>query len=202
MKVPKKQPKLRNRNLNLIVGLGNPGENYAQTRHNVGFEVIERIAEKLGCRFDEIRRFKALIAKNTERTLILAKPLTYMNLSGFSVSAVVNFYKIELENLLVISDDLDLEAGKIRFQNGGSSAGHKGVESIINQLGSKEFVRLRVGIGKQDNVVSYVLGRFREDELRFFDNIFERAAEAALYWNEYKFDKAANRYNGMKPLNS
>ncbi len=166
----------------LIVGLGNPGDDYSTTRHNAGFGVVDKIANKLGCSFAEFRRFKAIVAKDTDSALLLAKPLTYMNLSGFAVCSIVGYFKISLEDLLIISDDLDLHVGKIRFQNGGASAGHKGVESIIAQLGSREFVRLRIGIGRsEENAASYVLKRLKKDELELFDNIF---------------DKAANRYNG------
>ncbi|GMT43681.1 MAG: peptidyl-tRNA hydrolase [bacterium] len=181
----------------LIVGLGNPGSDYSATRHNAGFGVVDKIANRCGCSFAESRRFKAMVAKDVGNALLLAKPLTYMNLSGFAVCSIVSYFKISLDDLLIISDDLDLQIGKIRFQNGGASAGHKGVESIIAQLGSREFVRLRIGIGRsEENAASYVLKRLKKDELELFDNIFDKAAEAALYWYKYRFDKAANRYNG------
>ena len=149
----------------LIVGLGNPGQEYQKTRHNVGFMVLDALASTCGFSFEDNRPFKAHIAK-TElhgQSVIFAKPQTYMNLSGQAVSKIANFYKIKPQNILVICDDLSLELGTLRLRAKGSSGGQKGLENIINLIGSQEVLRLRLGIGIKPDFIdakNYVLGKF------------------------------------------
>lgn len=152
--------------MKVIVGLGNPGKQYEKTRHNAGFLVIDEVASKLGISIST-NKFKALIGEafvGTEK-VILVKPQTFMNLSGESVGEVVRYYNVDSEDLLVISDDMDITVGSLRLREKGSSGGQKGVKSIIDHLGTNEFLRLKVGIGKSSNIktVDWVLGKIDED---------------------------------------
>lgn len=148
--------------MKLIVGLGNPGPEYEKTRHNVGFMVLDQVAQSLGLKIKE-KKFKSLYATGFYggQKFMLVKPQTYMNLSGESVAAIMNYYNLDLEDLLVVSDDLDLSVGGLRLKESGSSAGQKGLKSIISHLNSQDFKRLRIGIGKDKNIptISYVLGK-------------------------------------------
>lgn len=152
--------------MKIIVGLGNPGREYAKSRHNAGFLTLDLVAQELGIRV-ETNKFKALIGEGFHQgqKVILVKPQTYMNLSGESVIRVMDYYDLDLEDLLVISDDLDLSLGNVRFKEKGSSGGQNGINSIIKHLKTNEFNRLRVGIGKSDviPVVDYVLGKMDDD---------------------------------------
>ena len=154
--------------MKLIVGLGNPGKQYEQTRHNIGFIVIDKLAEKLNIQLHQAK-FKGLFGSGLvegEKVLLL-KPLTYMNLSGESIRAIMDFYQIDIEDLVVIYDDLDLPAGRIRLRQRGSAGGHNGIKSTISHLGTQEFNRIRVGINRPTNgmaITDYVLGRFSEEE--------------------------------------
>lgn len=186
----------------LVVGLGNPGEQYRETRHNIGFRVVDRLAARLGVvswqrRFDgEFARFDS-----ARGTLMLLKPLTFMNLSGHSVRAAVHWYKLPLERLLVVHDDLDLPLGALRLRRGGSAAGHHGVESIIAALGSRDFVRLRIGIGRPPDRrqgAAYVLSPFHPEERPIVERVVELATEAILYWQSAGLDKAMNRFNSVR----
>ncbi len=150
----------------IIVGLGNPGEKYTNTRHNIGFDVVDEIVEENNFpQFKLSKKFNALVSK--EKILILAKPLTFMNESGKSVQALCSFYKPK--ELIVVQDDIDLKVGEIKIVKNRGSAGHKGIESIIKELGTKDFTRVRVGIqpekGKPENIEKFVLGKFREREI-------------------------------------
>jgi PTH1 family peptidyl-tRNA hydrolase len=164
----------------LFVGLGNPGREYENTRHNVGWMVLDHFAEEFGIDFSK-EKFKGKIAElrsGNGGKIFLLKPLTYMNLSGESVGEITRFYKIKPEEILVIYDDLDLPLGKLRLRLKGSSGGHRGVASIEQHLGSRNFPRLRVGIGRperKEEVVNYVLSPFREEELKALKKIIERA---------------------------
>lgn len=184
----------------LIAGLGNPGREYEHTRHNVGFKVLDVVAHKLCTSVDKIK-FKGLIGEGRydgQRVLLL-KPHTYMNLSGQSVADAVNFYKIPLNKIIVIHDDMNLPLGKLRIRPRGSSGGHKGMDSIIYNLSSDEFCRIRVGIGKPQgeyDAASYVLGRFTPDDLRKIDDVIQIAADASLVIVKCGIDEAMNRYNG------
>ncbi|SMP10892.1 peptidyl-tRNA hydrolase, PTH1 family [Desulfurobacterium pacificum] len=169
----------------LIVGLGNPGKEYENTRHNVGWMIIDRVCEKLSCS-DFREKFKGLIAewRNEEgEKVFFLKPLTYMNRSGESVKEVANFFKINPAEILVIYDDLDLPLGKLRIRLKGSSGGHRGVKSVEEHLKTNEFPRLRIGIGRpatKEEVVNYVLSPFRKEELSTVEKVIERASDCVL----------------------
>lgn len=186
--------------LTIIVGLGNPGNKYENTRHNVGFRVIDRISGKYGIKVDRLRH-KALTGDgtvNNERVL-LVKPQTFMNLSGESVRDIVEWYKVPPENLIVIYDDADLPEGTIRLRPKGSSGTHNGMKSIIYQLQSEDFPRIRVGIGKAPegwDLADYVLGRFSGEESVVIGQSIERASEAAVAILTGGISTAMNQYNG------
>jgi PTH1 family peptidyl-tRNA hydrolase len=183
----------------LLVGLGNPGRDYRETRHNVGFMLIDRLAVRLDIRFTRLQS-KALVASAIyqEFKLILAKPQTFMNLSGQAVQGLLRFYKLPLENLLVAHDDLDLITGTIRIRPDGGSAGQKGMASIIERLGTDEFPRLRLGIGhpagKMDPA-DYVLQDFSNEERLVISETLDRAADAVLTFVREGLEAAMSRYN-------
>lgn len=183
----------------LVVGLGNPGKEYAATRHNVGFMVVDLLAGELGIQVEK-NKFKALIGEGfvgTEK-VILAKPQTYMNLSGESVLDIVNFYKIPPARVVVIVDDLDLPAGKVRLRMKGGSGGHNGLKSIIYQLQTEEFPRLRVGIGKpapERQTVGYVLGKFSDEEKELMLEAVRKSVRAVAEIIESGVERAMNRIN-------
>ncbi len=182
----------------LIVGLGNPGPEYADNRHNAGFQCLARFAERYGLRFSYYR-FRASLARGNAlgRQLLLARPLTYMNESGQAVKPLVRHYGIALPDLLVVYDDLDLPLGRIRLRARGSSGGHRGVESIIQHLGTTEFPRLRLGIGRPRNgdAVEYVLSDWLPDERPVVEAAYERAVEAIACFLQEGIVAAMNRYN-------
>jgi PTH1 family peptidyl-tRNA hydrolase len=185
----------------LIVGLGNPGREYRETRHNVGFMLLDRLSVKLNARFTRLQS-KALVAgaKYQERKIILAKPQTFMNLSGLSVQGLMHFYKLPLDNLLVAHDDLDLPIGIIRIRPDGGSAGQKGMISTIERLGTDEFPRLRLGIGRppgQMQAPDYVLQDFSNAELMLLSETLNLAVEAALTWVTDGLDASMNKYNSI-----
>jgi PTH1 family peptidyl-tRNA hydrolase len=185
----------------LIAGLGNPGRNFEHNRHNVGFMLVNCLATKLGERFSQVQS-KALVAKANylgER-VILIKPQTYMNDSGKAVSSVVHFYKVPLENLLVAYDDVDLPLGMLRLRPMGGSAGQKGMQSIIERLGTDEFPRLRIGTGRppgRKEAADYVLQDFPTDETDLVSDTLDRAVEAVLTFLQYGLERAMNSYNGL-----
>lgn len=180
-----------------IIGLGNPGSKYANTKHNLGFNVVAKIAEKLNV-IAQKEKFKALFAKTIYKgeAVILMQPLTFMNKSGVSVSEVVNFYNLDLEDLMIIYDDKDFDIGQIRIRKKGSSGGHNGVQSIIDALGSNEFPRMRIGIGSPEyDQISYVLSKFDESEQKVIDKVIDIASEAAIYSIFNTLDNTMNKYN-------
>ncbi len=184
----------------LLIGLGNPGREYKDNRHNIGFMLIDRIAVRLNARGMKLQS-KAIVtnANYEERKLILAKPQTYMNLSGHSVQGLAHFYKLPLENLLVAHDDLDLPFGTIRLRPGGGPGGQKGVASAIERLGTRDFARLRLGIGRPPgrmDPAAYVLQDFSRDEMKILSEVLDRAADAALEFVVGGLDKAMNKFNG------
>ncbi len=184
----------------LIIGLGNPGREYQSNRHNFGFMLIDRLAVRLNARGIKVQS-KAIVTNATYegRKLILAKPQTYMNLSGHSIQGLAHFYKLPLENMLVAYDDLDLPFGTIRLRPGGGPGGQKGVASTIERLGTKDFARLRLGIGRPPGRMdpsAYVLQSFSRDEMQSLSEIIDRAADAALEFVVNGLDKAMNKYNG------
>jgi PTH1 family peptidyl-tRNA hydrolase len=185
----------------LIVGLGNPGRAYRETRHNVGFMLLDRLAVKLNARFTRLQS-RALVASATyqERKIILAKPQTFMNLSGQSVQGLVHFYKLPLTNLLVAHDDLDLPPGEIRIRPDGGSAGQKGMTSILERFGTDDFPRLRLGIGRppgQMQAPDYVLQDFSNADLMVISETLNRAVEATLTFVIEGLDAAMNKFNGV-----
>lgn len=184
----------------LVVGLGNPGREYRDTRHNIGFMVIERLCAKLGARLNKVQS-KALIGSGIleGRKVIMAKPQTFMNLSGQSVGGLVRFYKVPLDQIIIAHDDLDLPLGTIRIRPGGGSAGQKGIASIIQQLGTQNFARLRLGIGRppgQMDPADYVLQRFHSSEQDVLDLVLDRAAAAVGVFMRDGLDMAMNQFNG------
>ena len=184
----------------LIIGLGNPGREYRDNRHNVGFMLIDRLAVRLEARGLKMQS-KAIVttANYEERKLILAKPQTYMNLSGQSVQGLLHFYKLPLENLLIAHDDLDIPFGTIRIRPGGGPGGQKGMASAIDYLGTKDFPRLRIGIGRPPgrmDPAAYVLQDFSREDMKSLSMVIDRAADAALEFVLNGLDKAMNKYNG------
>lgn len=184
----------------VLVGLGNPGREYRNTKHNIGFMVIDQLCRDLAINISRMQS-KALIGTGIYEghKIILAKPQTFMNLSGQSVSALVRFYKIPFQQLLVIHDDLDLPLGTLRLRASGGSAGQKGIASTITELGTEDFSRLRVGIGRPPgrmDAADYVLQDFRQNEQGVLTQVIERASEAARLFIKAGLSQAMNTYNG------
>jgi PTH1 family peptidyl-tRNA hydrolase len=183
----------------LIVGLGNPGETYRDTRHNIGFMVLDEIARRMGAAFREEKRWSGLVAKFTGGYLL--KPLTFMNESGRAVQSVGHFYKASPAQTLVVYDDVDLPLGRLRFRTSGSAAGHNGIRSLIASLGSDEFPRLKVGIASADGrpagerMVGHVLGKFRTEEQTELQIVIQRAADAVLSAVDRGLESAMNVFN-------
>lgn len=183
----------------LIVGLGNPGIQYAGHRHNVGFQSLDRLAEVHGLRFDQLQH-KARVAAGevAGHRVVLAKPLTYMNLSGQAVVPLLRWYKVPLPDLLVLYDDLDLPLGTLRLRPSGGSGGHKGLQSIIQQLGSEDFPRLRIGVSRPPpgwDPADYLLSDFTPAEQALLPDIYERVIAAVETWLKEGIMAAMNRFN-------
>lgn len=190
--------------LAIIVGLGNPGNEYLKTRHNAGFLVVDQLAVRLAADWSMEKRFEALVARGQagERKVLLVKPQTYMNASGDAVAAIVRYFQVALSDLLVVVDDADLKTGTLRLRPGGGSGGHHGLESIATRLGGRQdFARLRVGIGRTDanqrEITGHVLGKFDDDEWRRMERVFGRATEQLSAWLQSGLEKAMNQYNGV-----
>lgn len=184
----------------LIIGLGNPGREYKDNRHNIGFMLIDRLAVRIDARGIKLQS-KAIVTSGfyEERKLILAKPQTYMNLSGQSVQGLLHFYKIPSENLMVAHDDLDLPLGTIRIRPGGGAGGQRGMASTIERLGTKDFPRLRLGIGRPPGRMApadYVLQNFSRAEMLIVSETLDRAADAVLTFVTEGLNAAMNRFNG------
>ena len=191
-------------NCYLVVGLGNPGKEYLQTRHNAGFLVTETLADRWRSGWKSEKRFKARMARADRKVgkALLCQPQTFMNASGESVRAVMDFYRVSPPQMLVEVDDADLPLGTIRLRPGGSSGGHHGLESIETQLGTREYPRLRVGIGRQSGareITGHVLGRFNSTEKDLVDKVLTLAADQAECWLMAGIQKAMNQFNG--PVN-
>ncbi len=184
----------------VIAGLGNPTAKYEKTRHNVGFDVIDRLAEKYNIRVSDNRQ-KALCGTGIieGEKVLLVKPQTFMNLSGESIGAILNFYKVEPEtNLIVIYDDISLEPGRLRIRKKGSAGGHNGIKNIIAHTGTQEFLRIKVGVGEKPqgwDLADYVLGRFSKEDREKVEDAFDRAVEAVSYMVKGETDKAMNLFN-------
>lgn len=183
----------------LIVGLGNPEAEYGKTRHNMGFNTINKIAEQYHINVNKTK-FQGLSEVGTieGQKVILVKPQTYMNLSGECVKPFVDFYKIEKENILVIYDDMDIEPGKIKIRKKGSSGGHNGMKSIIQMIGTEEFPRIRIGIGRpvhSGDEINHVIGAIPEDEIPLLDKGIEKAKDAVIEILKNGVDIAMNKFN-------
>ena len=188
----------------LIVGLGNPGKEYAQTRHNCGWMAIDRIAEKLSCKIDK-GKFQGLYGQTTYcgNKVYLLKPQTYMNASGQSVLQMSAYYQIPPERILVLFDDISLEPGRLRIRPDGSAGGHNGIKSIIASIGSEAFPRVKIGVGskphKDADLADWVLSGFAESERKNLSFALDNAVDASLCIMEKGLYEAANRYNGTHP---
>ena len=183
----------------LVVGLGNPGTKYEGTRHNIGFEIIDQLAKNpITTSFS--RKFEGLLAETeiSFHSILLLKPETFMNLSGRSVRQACQFYKLEPTDLLVVCDDLSLPLGKLRLKPGGSDGGQKGLRDIINQIGSSQVSRLRIGIGERGPIdaADFVLSRFRSVEKPIINDACILATQAVAVWADQGIDVAMNRFNG------
>jgi peptidyl-tRNA hydrolase, PTH1 family len=188
-------------NIFLIVGLGNPGADYAKTRHNAGFLLVEKLAAKWKCDFANERKFKARVAKaeRNGKKILLCEPQTFMNLSGETVGALKDFYRLPLSQVLIAADDADLPVGTIRLRASGSSGGHHGLESIEQHVASREFARLKIGIGRKDGlreITNHVLGKFDFAESKSMEKVLERAVNQIENWLDAGIEKAM-QLNGV-----
>jgi PTH1 family peptidyl-tRNA hydrolase len=186
-------------NMLVVVGLGNPGKQYDGTRHNVGFDTIDYLADRNNISMNKVK-YKAVIGEGFigREKVMLVKPQTYMNLSGRSVREIVNFYKLSIEDLIVIYDDIDTEVGKLRIRKKGSAGTHNGMKSIIYEIQSDQFSRVRIGIGKPQygNLADFVLGKFSKEDRSFINESVKRSAEAVETLISEGIELAMNRYNG------
>jgi PTH1 family peptidyl-tRNA hydrolase len=190
----------------LIVGLGNPGAEYANTRHNAGFLLVEKLAVQWKCEWAKERKFRARVAKTARngKRVLLCEPQTFMNLSGETVGAVKNFYQLAVSQLMVVADDADLPLGTVRLRGSGSSGGHHGLESVEQHLGSREFARLKIGIGRKDNVreiTGHVLGRFDAAENELVKKVLDRATAQVETWLDGGLEKAMQLNGNVEELN-
>lgn len=185
--------------MKLVVGLGNVGEKYCFTRHNVGFMVVDRLAIVKGVSFREEKKFKCFIGKYKHgfEDVILIKPTTFMNLSGEAVQLVMNYYKIDVEDVLIVYDDLSLELGKMRFRPNGSDGGHNGIKSVIKCVGTQSVPRLKIGIGPQPPIPSeqFVLQNFYKSQLEDLKPVLKSAIEGIEFYFDNDMSKAQNLYN-------
>ena len=194
-------------NVYLIVGLGNPGREYTKTRHNVGFMAVERLMKRWRADWKTQKKFQSRVAQADQdaRRCLIAEPQTYMNLSGEAVGAMMNFYRVARERLLVVMDDADLPFGEIRMRAEGSSGGHHGLESIEAHLGTRQYARLRIGIGREAlacgqhaprEISGYVLAPFRAADAELLEKVLTRACDQVECWLDEGVGKAMSRYNG------
>lgn len=188
----------------LIVGLGNPGKDYERTRHNAGFRAIDILADKLGCKIDRLK-FQGLYTQTTYqgKKIFLLKPQTYMNSSGQSVLQLSAYFNIPPQRIIVIFDDICLPPGRLRIRADGSAGGHNGIKSIITELGSQSFPRVKIGVGAkphaEQDLIDWVLSNFSANEEKDLSSALTRAADAALYMIDHSIPEAANRFNGTTP---
>ena len=188
--------------MKVIAGLGNPGAEYANTPHSIGFEVVDAVARGIGASWKGSSSFKGELATGLLGgvKVLLVKPQTYMNLSGECVSPVLKYHNATIEDLLVVSDDIDLPVGRLRIRKGGSAGGHNGLKSVIERTGSSDFVRLRIGVGRdprsRSNVIGHVLGKFSPEDRQAMDEVVATAAEAVGAIENENLETAMNRYNG------
>lgn len=188
--------------MKVIVGLGNPGAQYANTPHSVGFEVVDAIAAELGLEWETKKAFSCLMAKGVFAgvPVLLVKPQTYMNLSGDSVAPVVKYHNATPADLVVVQDDIDIPLGRLRIRKNGSCGGHNGIRNIIERLGSQSFIRLKVGVGKdKSNVIGHVLGKFDPASRTTVDKVVSASVQAVASILRDGADKAMNVFNGWTP---
>ncbi len=187
----------------VVVGLGNPGRKYANTRHNIGFELIDFMARKHGVKVEKLKH-KALMGEfiHGGEKIILVKPQTYMNLSGDSVLSIVNYFNLDIEKLIVVYDDIDIPMGSLRIRKSGSAGSHNGMKDIIYKLKDDGFPRIRIGIGKPENenidLKNFVLSGYSKKDVPIMEEAVENAAKAILTMVDYDVDKAMNMYNSKK----
>ena len=196
------EPATTSPTLRLIAGLGNPGKRYAGTRHNIGFLVLDRLAEGLGIAFREEKKWKAEVAKTADGGLWLVKPQTFMNLSGEAVGTLARFLRVEPAAVLAVVDDIDLPWGKLRLREKGSAGGHNGLRSLIQHLGTDAIPRLRVGVGRPDgpaDVVGHVLGRFSPEEKAGLASLLDRATVCVSTARRSGLAAAMNEFNAEPP---
>jgi PTH1 family peptidyl-tRNA hydrolase len=190
-------------NLFLIAGLGNPGTGYARTRHNAGFQLVDRLARRWGAAWKHERKFESRLARAewTARKILLCQPQTFMNASGDAVGAVSEYFQIARSRLLVVVDEADLPVGGIRLRAGGSSGGHHGLESIETRLGSRDYARLRIGIGRRADgvreITDHVLSRFTGAETELVEKVFDRTVAQVECWLTDGIGKAMSLFNGV-----
>lgn len=188
--------------LHLIVGLGNPGAEYARTRHNAGFRLVEKLGERWKTDWSATKRFSSRLARieRAGHRVLLCKPQTFVNSSGDAVGALVGFYQVPLRNLLILLDDADLPLGELRLRMRGSSGGHHGLESIEQHLGTREFARLRIGIGRRNGereITGHVLGRFAAAESAMVEKVLVVACDQVECWLDAGIQKAMSQFNGV-----
>ena len=186
--------------MKIVVGLGNPGQQYADTPHSIGFEAVDAVAAGLGASWEQKKSFKCLMAKGMLNgvPVLLVKPQTFMNLSGDSVAPVVKYNNATVDDLLVVQDDIDLPAGRIRIRKGGSCGGHNGIRNIIERIGTQTFTRLKIGVGKErGNVIGHVLGKFDSATREVMDKVLAEAVKAIAVIVRDGPDKAMNEYNSF-----
>ena len=184
----------------LIVGLGNPGKEYDGTRHNIGFEAIDYLSKKYNIDVNRTK-FKGVFGEGfiNNKKVVLLKPSTYMNLSGESIREAINFYKLENEEVLVIYDDISLEVGKLRIREKGSAGGHNGIKSIIANMSTDVFPRIKIGVGQpKGDLVSHVLGKFNQEEINDLNDVIEASSEAVEIIVKDGTKEAMNKLNGFK----
>jgi PTH1 family peptidyl-tRNA hydrolase len=189
-------------NLYLIAGLGNPGNDYAATRHNIGFMLVEQLASQWRAPWRAEKKFNAQLARVEQqgRKIILCRPQTFMNASGEAVGTLADFYQVPVKNVLVVADDADLPLGQIRMRAKGSSGGHHGLESVEQHLATREYPRLRLGIGRRGDddreITDYVLGRFTAGERKTVEEVLARAGQQVECWWNAGIEEAMNQFNG------
>lgn len=186
--------------MKMIIGLGNPGKKYEKTRHNIGFLVIDELAKQYGVELNQTKHHALYaIAHTPKGKVLLVKPYTYMNLSGEAVAPLMNYYDIDIEDIVVIYDDLDLGTGKLRLRQRGSAGGHNGIKSLIQHLGTQNFNRIRIGISRPPagmKVPDYVLANFRDEEHVDMELAIKKSADACTLWLDKPFLEVMNDYNG------
>ncbi|EIF2087352.1 aminoacyl-tRNA hydrolase [Clostridium perfringens] len=183
----------------LIVGLGNPGKQYEQTRHNIGFDVIDYMANKYNIDVNR-EKFKGICGEGfiENKKVILLKPLTYMNLSGESIRELANFYKLEDDEIIVVYDDISLDIGRLRIREKGSAGGHNGIKSIIQNLGGDKFQRVKVGVGQpKDNLVNHVLGKFSKEDREHIEKVIPVVSDAIVEIVKNDAKESMNKFNGV-----